>query len=120
MTDLGNACFFFLKRKGDRIQRQISTRADDDSVRMQRVKHNLAGDAKESRWREKQKHKITGKCQKQDNMDHPINTEYFLSGRVSASKFIVDVADAVGSFVMRSFFEKKKKNTNSLEHQSCR
>ena len=74
------------------------------------MKHNLAGDAKEIRKREKTRNNWN--VLREDNMDHPVYTKYFLSGRVSASKFIVDGADAVGSLVMRT----REKNTNSLEH----
>ena len=45
-------------------------------------------------------------------MDHPIYTEYLLCGRLTTWKFIVDRADAVGSFVTHS------KKRSSLEH--CR
>ena len=55
---LGRRYHSFKERQD--TKRQISTRADDDSVGMQRVKHNLAGDAKEIRQREK--NETTGMC----------------------------------------------------------
>ena len=46
---LSQSSVFFSSKKRDKIERQNGTRVDDDSVGMQRVKHNLAGDAKEVR-----------------------------------------------------------------------
>ena len=102
-----HSCFFFW---GDRIRRQISTRANGDSVRLSRVKHHLAGDAKEVRKREKQEKntKQLGCVEETIWIIQPIPSTFSLPER-PASKCIMDGADAVGSFVMRS-------RKNSLEH----
>ena len=65
---------------------------------------NLAGDnfANETKKEEKKKERTPLKVLRKDNVDPLIHAEYFHSGGETTMSFIVNGANTVSSFVMRS------------------